>query len=330
MTNSSEEKILAYFMVPIYNVSVDKDIIGKDFNGYKIITSKDFHENYKKSLFVQDDMLEDIVEPFPGLVVKRPIALYLIIKEVYLYLDPRKQENNQIEEKEVFEFDLLITALRLKSEGYIHVNKGYFLSKSRYSTSSLQIKTMLEAIDGYLRIGNKLFSFEYYKPTEASILAALELKNKIYKAHTSIYLPLSYFNSYYSSSSLLDKIIKLTTIWEASLLNDQHTEIQHRLIIRCSCFLKKDLRDILRMAYDIRSRVLHTGAFKDFDKLKKLLKNTTAHDWEAIFLFIKDYLEEITREILIKFLDVSASENKDLKTIAAEIDEKVFEKFTEQ
>ena len=75
-----------YLILPIYEVSVDCNIIGtKFFEEYTIISSEDFNKNYLNFLYDFNDLLfEDIRPPEAGRCITRPEAKYIIIKEVKL------------------------------------------------------------------------------------------------------------------------------------------------------------------------------------------------------------------------------------------------------
>jgi len=113
-TMSSDEFYKSYFIVPLYNVSVDKDIINEDLNGYKIVMNDFIFQNLNGKLFNPEDLYEDIKKLFAGMLYKRPLARCMLIKELDLIqgYDKEISERNQsmrenaLAEKEHCSFNL--------------------------------------------------------------------------------------------------------------------------------------------------------------------------------------------------------------------------------
>ena len=94
--------------------------------------------------------------------------------------------------------------------------------------------------------------------------------------------------------------------------------------------LKKDLSLIFKTAYDLRSQLLHSGNVTNFSLLRKVISDSTKNDNERLFLFIKEYMEPITREILEKFIKNYLETQKSLEKIAQSLDKSVFQKLAEK
>lgn len=96
-TMSSDEFYKSYFIVPLYNVSVNENIINEDLNGYKIVTNDFIFQNLDGKLFNSEDLYEDIKKPCAGMLYKRPLARYVLIKELDLFqgYDKEISDRNQ-------------------------------------------------------------------------------------------------------------------------------------------------------------------------------------------------------------------------------------------
>ena len=129
------------------------------------------------------------------------------------------------------------------------------------------------------------------------------LIESIARVHKKFWLPLSYFNQYHSSKTPIDKLIKLSIVWESTILNGIQSELSYRFALRGTHLLKETLNFILKTAYDVRSCIVHTGDI-DSSAAKKMrnLFNEDDSDSLVFFKFIKDYLEPVTRNILNEFL----------------------------
>ncbi len=76
-------------------------------------------------------------------------------------------------------------------------------------------------------------------------------------------MPISRFNLAYTRRTAEDRIIDLTICLE-SLLSDSPDAIAYRMQLRAAALLRKthkpaDVRDLIALVYDIRSKVVHTG-----------------------------------------------------------------------
>ena len=137
---------------------------------------------------------------------------------------------------------------------------------------------------------------------------------------------------YYNTTSTYDRIVKLAIVLESSVLAGLEQELNYRLKLRASAFLKHDYRKMLDILYQLRSGIVHNGYIKKdcFDTLKKFLKDKDCSDTKALFVFIKDYIEPLVREILHKAFEEFARNEKvnNFNQLFSNIDNKIFEHLT--
>ncbi len=119
------------------------------------------------------------------------------------------------------------------------------------------------------------------------------------------------FNRAYHRSSYEDKIIDIAIVLESTLLFGVNEELKYRLAFRGAALLAKNRSPettfkVLRMFYDIRSRIVHDGeSYLDLvdekntfgKKVQKVVKNP---DPEFMPLVM-----QITREVLLEYLNRS-------------------------
>lgn len=330
---SSDKFYKSYFIVPLYNVSIDMDIINEELNGYKIVTDDFVFQNLTGKLFNPEDLYEDIKKPFAGMLSKRPLARYVLIKELKLFQGYDKEildRNQSIRDKVVEDVSFLLTAMRLNCAGNIQINRGYALAEKEHCSFNLPLSTELNFIDNVFYIDTKIFWWNEYNLSRDTWKKIWEYKDKISKSAVALWLPISYFMSYYSVVNLTEKLIKLCTVWETTLLNDRKSELQYCLMVRGSSLLNKDLSLVFKTAYDLRSQLLHSGNVTNFSLLRKVISDNTKNDIERLFVFIKEYMEPITREILEKFIENYLETQKSLEKIAQSLDKSVFQKLAEK
>ena len=218
--------------------------------------------------------------------------------------------------------------MRLHKSGNIHINKIYFLSDVSFYTQNTKVSTTLYDINSYYALNKELYFLDSYKIDSTSIQQIPEIIEKLKKMQNRFWLPLSYFNQYYTSYDIIEKLIKLSIIWESTILSDKKDELRYTLSIRGSFLLGKNIGEILKIAYDLRSSIVHTGDISStlVKKIKKILQNDYS-DFGILFYFIKDHLDQITRDILNNFLLKLQNNEEPIEKIAAEIDTEIFNKF---
>ena len=100
------------------------------------------------------------------------------------------------------------------------------------------------------------------------------------------------------------------------------------LKLRALAFLKHDCRKMLDILYQLRSCIVHNGYIKKecFDVLKKILKDKDCSDTKALFVFIKDYIEPLVREILYKAFEEFSLNDKinNFNQLFTIIDDEIF------
>jgi hypothetical protein len=319
-----------YLVLPLYIARVDLNVLNKEFlDGYKIISISDFHKNYIEQLYDHDNLLHDDVRlPQVGQTINRPSAHYVLLKEVTLindHTEAGRKKDDAIMNDEVQKLDLFISALRLLSSGSIHTHKVYFLSDVTHNNNVLKTSTSLYDINTWYRNTEKHCFWEQYDISADTLKSVGGIIENLQRTFDRFWLPMSYFNQYHSSYDLADKIIKLSIIWESTLLNGKRDELRYSLSVRGSYLLERDLGDILKTAYDIRSNIVHTGDVSpDVIKRVKRIIGEDGTAFDVLFKFVKIYLEPITRDILNGFLQKILDNNKGLSRIANELDGEIF------
>lgn len=317
----------AYLVLPIYVATVDADALNKDFlDGYSIVSVKHFHEKYIDKLSDFNGLLHsDIPLPMPGMAITRPEAQYILLKKIESCND-----ENSIN-SEIYKLDLIITALRLLEQGCLHVHRIYFLSRTTHRNQGLATSTSLYDIDNCRFFDNgKLLLFKQYHISVDTLQKVKPLMENIASIYDRFWLPLFYFNQYHSSKNLIDKLIKLSIVWESTILTGNQGELSYRFCVRGTHLLKENVNLILKAAYDLRSSIVHSGEI-DPGAMKKMRKFSNKDDsnFLILFNFIKEHLEPITRNILNKFLQMMLADNKNLDQIASDIDNAILVKLSE-
>jgi predicted HicB family RNase H-like nuclease len=315
-----------YFVLPIYIAEVDADALNNAFfDGYSIVDIKHFYENYIDKLSDFNGLLHsDIPLPMPGMAITRPEARYVLLKKL------GSNNDESVFRSEAYKAHLMITALRLYAQGSLHVHRLYFLSRTMHRNQRIETSTSLYDIENYCFNGNSEHaSFKQYQISAETLKKLPSLIESIAKIYDRFWLPLSYFNQYHSSKTLIDKLIKLSIVWESTLLNGIQSELSYRFCIRGTHLLKKDSNSILKTAYDVRSSIVHTGDIdsKAIEKMRKFF-NKDDSDFLVFFRFMNEYLEPLTREILNEFLKKMLGDNKNVTQVADAIDNEVFLKLS--
>ena len=147
----------AFLFVPLFNVDVDKNLIGKSIYGFKIITSQQYFEEYKH-LIVEDgwpkytDELDRKVEiPRPG-TIYRPVSSYIIVREISLpkeYNQQTAQEARETIDKYVGMIIFFLIACRCLMAGNLQFNGYFVISKIAYYHGELPFVTAQRDIDKF-------------------------------------------------------------------------------------------------------------------------------------------------------------------------------------
>ena len=329
----------AYIVLPIYNVSVDSEVLNTELiDNYKIISNKIFFDEYKAKVIRNDNtnfahlLEEDIAIKQVGMIVTRPLAQYLIIKEYDIENDYDNKVFANFQNLERGLLNHLLLALRLAQKGRCQVNRCYQFTPNTQGTITIDFSTNLECMYNWLSTDEVLFE-DIYEFTSATIQKLKETCLIVRPYSNEAIVPVDYFMQYYNTTSTYDRIIKLAIVLESSVLAGLEQELNYRLKLRASAFLRQDCRKMLDILYQLRSCIVHNGYIKKecFDVLKKFLKDKDCSDTKALFVFIKDYIEPLVREILYKaFEEFSRSDKiKNFDQLFKKIDDEIFNKITE-
>lgn len=331
-----------YVILPIYNMEVEKEVINTEtINGYKLITNEIFFEKYKKEIIfnektdVYHSLYEDILIPQAGMFFTRELAKYILIKEyeVEKEYDINNEIFNKFMKEEKGKLNHFIVLLRLIQKGRCQVNSFYiFTGRSHakgvidFSTNRDDIGDILFSSTSEILNENKyLFSIETIKSLRYSSLI-------IQPFSQDILIPINFFMQYYNSVNLYDRTIKLAIVLESSVLAGIKEELNYRLKIRASAFLKQDCQKILDIFYKLRSCIVHNGEIdkKSFKDIKQIIGDEECSNTKAFFVFITDYIETIVRNILYKSFEIFAKDEKikNYKELFFSIDNDIIKKVT--
>lgn len=329
----------AYIVLPIYNVEVAKSVLNTEFiDNYKIISNKIFYEEYKHkvigstSTIVTQFLEDDIAIPQVGMMVTRPLAQYIIIKECYIENDYNNKTSTNFKNIERGLLNHLLLSLRLAQKGRVQVNRCYFFTTNLQSFIPIDFATNLECMYNRLFAEETLFE-DVYEFTSETVQKLKETCRIVRPYSNGAIVPINYFMQYYNTTSTYDRIIKLAIVLESSILAGVENELTYRLKLRTSAFLHCNYGTMLDILYKLRSCIVHNGDInkKCFNELKIFLNDNDCSDTKALFIFIKDYIEPLVRKILYKaFEEFSRSDEiKNFNQLLKKIDDKIFSKITE-
>ena len=139
------------------------------------------------------------------------------------------------------------------------------------------------------------------------------------------------FNFSYERKLSEDKLIDYITAFEALYLKGVEKELGYRLALRCACFLGKDgeerkkIFEILKSAYDARSKIVH-GKPIESKSFKKLL-NKLNLNLPELSMQVEEYLRESIKTFLHSLQKSNLQKSKSHDKIIKEIDEKIITGF---
>ena len=335
-TNNNMKEVGTYIFVPLYNACIDPNILGKDFHTFDIISTTQFFNEYspkfqKYGFHYQTLQLEWNIQEHFGYSEKYPFANFLIRtggKLPHIIDQSTEDRARDIIDKGLNAVVNYLMAMRLYKTGNIQIERYYVVSPEMAVTGFLAESTVKEYID--LKDNYSDERWNEYEIAEADVSKIIALCKKMNSVIDIINIPITYFQEYYSSKNTFDKLLKLVTVWECTLLNDCRSELTYKLQVRGSNLLGKDLSKFFKIAYELRSDIVHTG--KPSDKTEKQLRkflnikdNKSLSD--ILVIFVRDYMEPITRKILLRFVDKAAETHQNLEQIAQSIDTDVFKTF---
>lgn len=335
-THNISEDVGTYIFVPLYNVEIDSNVLGKEFHGFDIISTSQFLNEYSPrfqtyGLSYQSLQLDWALQHHIGALEKYPVPKFIIRTGAKLPHIVDSKTNNQAHNIIKQGFNCIVNylmAMRLYRTGNIQIERYYVVSPEMTGTGFLTESTVREYIvlsDGY---SNECWS--KYKITKDDIKNIVALCKKMNSVIDIISIPLAYFQEYYSAKNTFDKILKLVTVWECSILNDCRSELTYKLQIRGSKILGENASKFFNIAYSLRSDIVHTGKpSNDFQKqLKKFLNVSDDKNLaDMLLIFIRDYMEPVTRKVLLYFIDEASRTHANLEKIAKSIDIDVFDTF---
>lgn len=334
-----KKEIGTYIFVPLYNVCIDPNILGKDFHTFDIISTTQFFNEYSSKFqqygfHYQTLQLEWNLQQHLGYLEKYPVANFLIRTGGKLphIVDQKTNDYAQgIINKGLNAVVNYLMAMRLYKSGNIQIERYYVISPEMSGTGFLAESTVKEYID--LKDNYSDERWNEYKIAETDVPKIITLCKKMNSVIDIINIPITYFQEYYSSKNTFDKLLKLITVWECTLLNDCRSELTYKLQVRGSNLLSEDLSKFFKIAYELRSDIIHTG--KPSDKIEKQLRkflNTTNDKSlsDMLVIFVRDYMEPITRRILLRFVDKAVETHQNLEQIAQSIDSEVFNIFNQK
>lgn len=338
-TKSDLKEVGTYIFVPLYNVCIDPNILGKDFHTFDIISTTQFFNEYfpqfqKYGLMYQSLQLEWNLQHHLGLQEKYPVPNFLIrtgAKLPHILDQATNDYSKNVINKGLNCIVNYLMALRLYRSGNIQIERYYVISPEMTGTGFLPESTVKENI--ILESDYSLEKWNEYRLVGSDIPNIITLCKKMNSIIDIIYIPMTYFQEYYSSRNTFDKILKLVTVWECTILNDCRAELTYKLQIRGCKILGKDFSKFFKIAYALRSDIIHTGKpSSDTEKqLRKFLNISNDKKLaDMLVIFVRDYMEEITRKILLYFVDKASETRQNLEQIALSIDSEVFNIFNQK
>jgi len=329
-----------YVILPSYNIEVEKDVINTEIiDGYKLITNKTFFDVYEKEIIVPNRALsdiylslkKDILEQQQGEIIPRSIAKYLLIKEMEVE-DGTNFDINVLIKEEKAKLNYFVLIFRLIQKGRCQFNNLYIFTKDSHARSLISFSTNIDDIGSILASKEEVLHERQYIVSIETIKNLNQASLIIRPFSMDILIPINYFMQYYNSVSMYDRIIKLAIVLESSVLAGIKEELNYRLKIRTSAFLKKDCQKILNMFYQLRSCIVHNGSIdiKYFKEIKKIINIEQCSDSKSLFAFISDYVEPLVRDILYKSFEVFAKDEtiKNYNQLFSSVDAEIMKKVT--
>lgn len=226
---------------------------------------------------VQAGLLQSLSPRFPFIFGKDAVGLRIVIlipKVVDQFARSSKSKPSHFGKLETsrgpFLLDEVLTALRLvdagtvRSPGSVSNVAGYFID------SALQ----------YTNRPYKTPAFGTYKPSASQkkeiVRVWCDLTSGVLENHPQIKASMHRYNLALDRYDAQDRLVDLVIAAEALFLNDSSQgELKFRLALRSSKFVKipnsnqKDLFDLMKLAYDVRSNIVHNASISK-DNLKKM------------------------------------------------------------
>ncbi len=330
----------AYIFVPLYNVKINSNILDKSINGFKIIDANTYYKEYRTLLNTQNNNsctyeLDKVLNKSNiASLSPKPVCNYLIVKKIShprIVSQTTVDFTNFLIGKNLNKIDCFIRASRFLYQGNIQINQYFVLSKISKEIYTLPVSSDNKCILGDYWSENYHYLLPEYKLDVNIISEIIKFTKKLIRCKKQMLIPVSFFTDYYMTTGLIERMIKLAIVWETSILNDCKSELKYRLQTRTSALLNQNLSTVLSLAYDIRSSLVHSGTItkselKNMRKLISIAPDET-DNMACLFIFMRDFLENITRKILQIFVDDICKTRKTIEQVAKEIDDSIFCSF---
>lgn len=328
--------------VPIYNISISSDIINTTvFDGYTFVKSNYILDKYGNYIFPHDhfarQFLQDIIDRHPEKSIFFPGANIVLVKEIE-NIDT-DEENHRVAIEIKKEINNIILALRLTAKGLCQVNNCYILSGEHSRCQQLGVTSKLENIVVSHRTATgRLVGEDIYKLDIDILNNAIVTYNMLKSMKAEVFVPTTYFNKYYDSLTPHERIIQMAVVFESSILAGSANELNYRMMLRTSAILGRNVEDLLKLFYSVRSHIIHNGSigknkgYKDIlKKLKKITRIEREDETELLFYFVKDYIEPILREVLYKSFKILAeTELNNFEALTKELDKFILKQVTKE
>lgn len=327
--------------IPLFNFEIDENLIGhKIICEYRILKSSDILYNPEQYFLMNEpftnSFIGDITENGINKRLLHSYAKYVLFKQVEI-----KDNDSDFAKARIFykkEIDDIILAFRLAVDGYCQVYNCYLLTVGHSACTEMQSSSRIDNIClSHRTIKNSLLVENLYhlnnkvlNDIKSQYNTIKQIKNK------NLAVPIEYYHRCYDYKTPQDKILTLAIILESTLLAGKNTELSYRLFLRTSALLGKDVKNLLETFYSLRSDIIHNGTIQTknnrslYSKISKITGIKKDDYTELIFYFIKDYIEPIIREVLIKSFKIFENNEKifNYEDLIKLIDEFVMKKIS--
>lgn len=306
--------------VPIYNFEASDDILDTDFNGYRILSYKNFLEKYQDAVNALKNTKNWLIEPeIPAISLK-----YILVIANNDALKHPDTMCNQIHSM----LTRTLAYLRLFKAGDIQLGTIFVIHPNNnivrfpYHTEFNCFMCSLPYI-GYIR------NAQIYSLNKNEAEKLLDLSNKIEakpdENTNSLFEAFNFFNKAKNTSDLSYKILNYVIFLERIFLAD-NKELKFRLKTKL-VFLLRDstLKKFISDIYDMRSDVAHYGGVLDGRFSKQYKKNKkTELSIQAVYEYI-DKLDSISRSVAnIILCSILNGTYLNLENFSEDLEQKLF------
>jgi hypothetical protein len=207
----------------------------------------------------------------------------------------------------------VISALRLFKDGIIGDVKLYEHNYVKYKYESWE--PIWQPVRGSITMVQQIKAPQKYSLLSQEVGDLIKLWNKYnsydFNKNRSVDIAIRRFNYAYEKKMVEDKLIDYIITLEALFLKEEeNNELNYRIALRTALFIgsKKQeinqIRENIKKAYDIRSKIVHGSSKIKHEKLQELTYKMEEYDRLSIrkFLFLnkgtKEEIEKIEKDIL--------------------------------